>query len=259
MLAAHFDDRDTVGQWMAHHLAELVQAAQEHATTTLEQRQQIVEIILEVWSHRRAYPRPAPLEEYDSVFAALDRLGDDTPWRFSRLFGSETRTPDPSTSDLPLIATAAELERLTRETLLRLIWLEARDARQKNKDWLQVADKVASNLESDVTRTLERLQRRVAFRSVADADNPAKDATETPADDTDAEGEAEAATEGLAEDATTNDLAERRIEDSAADSFNDEDDDTSNPLSNVSHVKRLHEMADYLDKIADALAVKGLD
>jgi hypothetical protein len=46
MLAAHFEDHDTVGQWMAHHLAEMVVAAKDDASTTVEQRQQIVETIL---------------------------------------------------------------------------------------------------------------------------------------------------------------------------------------------------------------------
>jgi len=256
MLAAHFDDHDIVGQWMAHHLAELVQAAQGDASAAIEQRQQIIETILKVWSHRSDYPRPAPLEEFDSVVAALDRLGDDSPWRFSRLFDPAAKTPEPSTSGLPLVATAAELERLTRETLLRLIWLAAQDAKERNQDWLEVADKVASNLESDVTTALERLQRRVALRRVAAADGSAKDATETPAEDADAdaEGEAEAATQGLTEDATANVIVESGTDDSAAAPFDDdEDDDTSDPLSNINHVKRLREMAGLLNKIADAL------
>ncbi len=254
MLAAHFDDHDIVGQWMAHHLAELVQAAQDDATATIEQRQQIIETILKVWSHRSDYPRPAPLEEFDSVVAALDRLGDDSPWRFSRLFDPATITPEPSTSGLPLIATAAELERLTRETLLRLIWLAAQDAKERNQDWLEVADKVASNLESDVTTALERLRRRVALRRVAAADGSAKDAIETPAEDADAEGEAEAAIQCLTENATANDIVESGTDGGAADPFDDDqDDDTSDPLSNTNHVKRLREMADLLDKIADAL------
>jgi len=256
-LAAHLDNHDTVGQWMAHHLAELVLAAQDDATATVGQRQQIVETILKVWSHRRDFPRRAPLDEFENVVAALDRLGDDSPWRFSRLFGAEHETPDPSTSGLPLVATAAELERLTRETLLRLIWLAAQDAREKNQEWLEVADKVASNLESDVTSTLERLQHRLAHHRIRATDGSAKDATGTPAEDAGGEGEAEARTEGLTGDAATNDSVESGFEDSGADPFDDEDDDTSDPLSNINHVERLREMANLLNKIADALSVSS--
>jgi hypothetical protein len=246
MLADQFDDHDIVGQWMAHQLAELVQAAQDDATATVEQRQQIVETILKVWSHRSDYPRPAPLEEFDSVIAALDRLGDDSPWRFSRLFDLMAEAPEPGTSSVALVTTAAEFERLARETLLHLIWLAAYDAKERNRDWLEVADKIASNVESDVTTALERLQRRVALRRSVTAGGSTKDAAETTAKDVDALGKSEGTVE-----ATADGLVGNGTDDSAAELF--DDDDTSDLLSNINHVKLLREMADLLNKIADAL------
>jgi hypothetical protein len=244
MLAIQFDDHDTIGQWMAHHLAELVQAAHDDAATTIEQRQQIIETILNIWSHRSDYPRPAPLEEFDSILAALDRLGDDSPWRFSRLFGLATKTPELSTCGLPLVTTAAELERLTRETLLSLIWLAAQEAKEKNQDWLEVADKIVSNLESDVTTALERLQRRVARSLGAAADHSVIDADD----------EAELATHGMTKDAKPDVVVESGTDGSAVDSFgNTDDDDVSSPMRSINHVKRLREMAGLLNRIADAL------
>jgi len=257
MLAAHLEDHNTVGQWMAHHLAELIVAAQDDATTTVEQRQQIVETILEVWTHRRYYPGRAPLEEFSSVFLALDRLGDSSPWKFSRLFNADTEMPDPSTSGLPLVATAAELERLTRETLLRLIWLAAQHAKEKNQEWLEAADKVASNVESEVTTTLRRLRRRSARRRLRVVEGDPRDvteiATETPAEGADAK--AEDAAECLTEGAAADDIVESGVDDGGEDPFDNEDDDVSDPLSDINHVKRLREMADLLNKVADALTV----
>lgn len=262
MLAAHLEDHDTVGQWMAHHLAELVVAAQDEATTTVEQRQQIVETILKVWTHRHHYPGRAPLEEFSSVFLALDRLGDSTPWKFSRLFNTDTEILAPSTSGLPLVTTAAELGRLTRETLLRLIWLAAQDAKEKNQEWLEAADKIASNIESELTTTLRRLRRRSArHRLRAIEDNPidvTETTTETPPKDAGTKDEAGDAAEGLTEGATADDIVESGVEDGGKDPFdneNDEDDGESDPLSDINHVKRLREMADLLNKVADALTV----
>jgi hypothetical protein len=255
MLAAHFEDHDTVGQWMAHHLAELVVAAQDETTTTVKQRQQIVETILKVWTHRRYYPGRAPLEEFSSVFLALDRLGDDSPWKFSRLFNADTQMPDPSISGLPLVATAAELERLTRETLLRLIWLAVQDAKEKNQEWLEAADKIASNVESELTTTLLRLRRRSARRRLrAVEDNPrdvTETATETSPEDAGTESEAEDTAEGPMEGAAADDIVESGVEDP----LDNEDNGESDPLSDVDHVKRLREMADLLNKVADALTV----
>ncbi len=259
MLAAHFEDLDTVGRWMAHHLAELIVAAQNDATTTVEQRQQIVETILKVWAHRHHYPGRAPLDEFSSVLIALNRLGDDRTWKFSRLFDTDTEVPvpDSDTSGMPLLATAAELERLTRETLIRLIWLAARDARDKNQEWLQAADKVASNLESDVTTTLWQLRRRIARRRLqVEGGDPrlvTKIATVTPAKDASVDGDPEDALEGLTESTAADGAAGSGLDDSDEDLFDDEDESESNPLSDSNHVKRIREMAVLLNSLADAL------
>jgi hypothetical protein len=267
MLAAHFEDHDTVGRWMALHLAELVIAAQDPATTTVEQRQQIVETILKVWTHRPYYPGRAPLEEFSNVLVALDRLGDDSPWKFFGLFGADTKMPDSSISGLPLVATCAELERLTRETLLRLIWLAAQDAAEENQEWLDAADKVASNLESEVSTTLERLQRQVARRRIRAAEGDSRDAikttTDTQADEAGAEGNAEDAANGQMKRLAVDDIVETGLEDGDDGPFilsddeadDDETNDERNPLSATNHIKRLREMAELLNKVADALTV----
>ena len=258
MLAAHLADHDTIGQWMAHHLAELVVAAQNDATTTVEQRQQIVEIILKVWAHRRYYPGRAPMQEFADVFVALSRLGDDSTWKFSRLFNTDTEPPDPSTSGLPLVTIAAELERLVRETLIRLIWLAAQEAKEKNQEWVEAADKVASNLESEVTQALWRLRRRAAHRRLlleeGGPSSAAVTTTEAPTEDNSADGTAEGAPEALVEGATGNDTVVSDVEE-AGDSFDEDYDDESDQLSSINHAKRLREMANLLNKVADALAV----
>ncbi|MEV5554368.1 hypothetical protein AB0L44_11960 [Nonomuraea wenchangensis] len=258
MLAAHLEDHDTVGQWMAHHLAELIAAAKDDAITSVGQRLQIVEIILKVWANRRYFPGKAPLEEFSSIFVALDRLGDGSPWKFSRLFDADGEVPDPGNSDLPLLATAAELERLTRETMIRLIWLAARDAREKNQEWLEVANKVASNLESDVTTTLWRLHRRIARRRLQAEQGGLIDGTETgtetPAKNANIHGEAEHVLEGLTRSAAADDTVESGLEDCGEAPINDEEEGESNLLSDSNHAKRLREMADLLNKLADSLS-----
>lgn len=246
MLVTHFEDHDTVGHWMAHHLAQLIVVAQDDTTTTVEQRRRIVETILAVWAKRRSYPARQPLEEYTNVFEALDRLGDDNPWKFSRLFNSETEVPEENSSGLPLIATATNLERLTRQTLLRLIWLEAQNAKDKNEDWLKVADKVASNIESQITTTLETLRPRAARRRLRGTKENPRDTAETPDED-----HAVALDEDsvLIENLETVDLVDSEPAHDD-DLFNEEDDD---PLTDSNHAKHLRAMADLLHKIADAL------
>ncbi|GAA1380770.1 hypothetical protein GCM10009613_05620 [Pseudonocardia kongjuensis] len=155
MLASQAADHDMVGRWMSHHLAELVVAA-EGNTTTVEQRLKIVDTILRIWALRGSLPRPAPLEDFSHVLAALDRLGDDRPWRFLRLFELSVHPPEPTESHPSLAETAAELETLTRETVLHLLWRAAQDATEHHQEWLDVADQISSTVETDVTNALRR-------------------------------------------------------------------------------------------------------
>jgi hypothetical protein len=171
MLVAHLGSHDTTGHWVAHHLAELVAAAEDESTTTVEQRLQIVQTVMKLWARRRDIPGRSPLHEFSGVLAGLDRLGDRTSWRFLRLAEMVAGLPDPSASGLPLVETAAELERLARETMLHLFWLAAQDAKEANQEWLAVADEVAPNIETQVHTRLARLRGRLAAQDQVDEPN----------------------------------------------------------------------------------------
>lgn len=82
-----FEDRgETLGRWMAHHLAELLDQA-ENAKTAAERakaRKKATVTILKVWEHRTLLPGKAyPLAPYRDVLAVLARLRpDDNPFRY---------------------------------------------------------------------------------------------------------------------------------------------------------------------------------
>ena len=145
-LADHLDSHDLLGRWMAHHLAALVSAAQDEAT--VEQRLEIVDTILRIWTVHQHLPSP-PLAEFAAVIAGLERLGTTNPWAFWRLGVPESMDADGNGKSI--VSAALELEKLTRETLLRLIWLAARDATERNQDWLRLADQIGPTIETEVT------------------------------------------------------------------------------------------------------------
>jgi hypothetical protein len=133
---------------------------------------------------------------------------------------------------------------------------------------VDAADKVASNLESEVSTTLERLQRPVARRrrrraAVGDSRDATKTTTDTQADEAGAEGDAEDDAEDAA-NGQTKPLADKVVETGIEDGdagplmlFDDKDDDESdnerNLLSAANHSKRLRAMANLLNEIADAI------
>jgi hypothetical protein len=168
---------------MSHHLAQLISAA-EADTCSPELRQEVVATILQVWAHRWYYPGRRPLDDFRSVFAALDRLDDPSPWRFFRLFDAGTPGPDPTGTGSALVETAADLERVARDALLAILWLAAQDAKKHDDGWLEAADRAFLNAESEVVNRIwqirrSRSQRRRSGRLAAQDDGHDKD---SPAD-----------------------------------------------------------------------------
>ena len=88
------DSVDTLGRWMAHHLAELIDQAENAKTVAgrAKARKQAVATILKVWEHRKSLPGKAyPLMPYEDVLAVLARLRpDNNPFRY-RGYDAKTR------------------------------------------------------------------------------------------------------------------------------------------------------------------------
>lgn len=70
-------------RWLAHHLAELIVAAQTGAgPAKVEAEQRAVDLIMKLWLHRRALPEPVdPLGGYRKAITVLERLMPEAdPW-----------------------------------------------------------------------------------------------------------------------------------------------------------------------------------
>lgn len=78
------EQRNTLGRWMAHHLAELIDRAENGATESerLEARNNATETILKIWEQRTALPgRAFPIAPYKDVLAVLQLLlPEHNPW-----------------------------------------------------------------------------------------------------------------------------------------------------------------------------------
>lgn len=79
---------DTLGRWMAHHVAELMDIA-EHGSTSSERRtagREAVHTILEIWSHRATLPGNAyPLAGFKTAAGLLEHLlPGANPFGYSR-------------------------------------------------------------------------------------------------------------------------------------------------------------------------------
>jgi hypothetical protein len=83
---------DTLGRWLAHHLAELILAARESEGAQREIAQKTaVDLILKIWSRRHDVPGGAnPLRKLEEVIAILRFLRPDAwPYGVRDEFGSQ--------------------------------------------------------------------------------------------------------------------------------------------------------------------------
>jgi hypothetical protein len=92
---------DTLGRWLAHHIAELIIEAQE-AQSEPQRKMALArasDIILKIWKHRAVLPGHAdPMSRYKSILPVLYRLRPDaSPWEF------RAGTNDPIDSLVPKI------------------------------------------------------------------------------------------------------------------------------------------------------------
>ena len=88
------DSTDTLGRWMAHHVAELMERATGEPNPELRRKaqDQAVETILKIWERRASLPRDAdPLKKYARIVDLLVQLEEPpNPWSDRKRTSAET-------------------------------------------------------------------------------------------------------------------------------------------------------------------------
>lgn len=91
----NFEESDTAGRWMSHHLAELILAAEiaPNAAKRSRARASAAETILKIWAQRSSLPaRAYPLARYRHILDTLNNLRPDRDnWRWITEHAGSTR------------------------------------------------------------------------------------------------------------------------------------------------------------------------
>lgn len=156
-LAEDLESNDTLGRWMAHHVAELIaQAEAVDDSGKREAQERCAREILNLWAHRREYPgSKRPFEEYESIQRALERLDPEQPqWSFFRNFGDAEPTIDAAPSNVKALLTAAlELERQAAKTTRLLVHKAVSLTTRSEAAWFTAASHITDD-ESQFLRSL---------------------------------------------------------------------------------------------------------
>lgn len=135
---------DTLGRWMAHYVAGLIEAAKSGNESEKEAKAAAAsQAILELWRHRHELPSgKRPFEDLEPIFFALTRLDpfDSTPTYFR---GPRWRAYDEDEKDdkaLPWLELADEADYCARLMICHFLRRAAEHAKDKSKKWVRLAE-----------------------------------------------------------------------------------------------------------------------
>jgi len=133
------DDVDTLGRWMIHYIAELVDRAEKASGDQREAiHRECAEFIIKLWTHRSSLAvKRYPLESFDKVMAALIRLRDDRPYYFRGI--DQEEKPDISNDVQHWLKIADEVDKIACDLVELCIEKATVCAAVDEKEWLNGA------------------------------------------------------------------------------------------------------------------------
>lgn len=145
---------DTLGRWMAHYIAELIQNAE---TAKTEERpyklSACADAILKLWDHRHQLPSgKRPFEEFEPILRTMESLDptDNTP----RYFRSQRRAAGEAEerSDAQKWLELADGVDYSAKILIRYCLAEAAQAaKDKSKKWVKLAEAAGRGEDFDLS------------------------------------------------------------------------------------------------------------
>ncbi|MBI5436203.1 MAG: hypothetical protein HY937_03740 [Nitrosomonadales bacterium] len=188
-------DVDTLSRWMAHYIAELIEAAESANDEDRPAKLAMcADAILKLWGHRHQLPNgKRPFEGLEPIIRALESLDptDNTPRYFHtpRMAAAESEVNTEAKKWLDL---ADEVDYSARILIRYCLTQAAQTAIDKSKEWVALAEEVGVGNDRDISivriiinesnllkenepddrvrRLLEdRVERLDAFKKIADA------------------------------------------------------------------------------------------
>jgi len=140
------EKRNTTGKWIAHHLAEKLEAAKKDSSLEPE----CVDLILKLWASRRDFPKGDPFARYDQLLAPLERLFR-AEQRYFPGFQNDTEIKD---STQKWLDAAVRLDRLSSFLIAQCLKIAVRNMDDKEEELLQLAQAIEKDPQLELIETL---------------------------------------------------------------------------------------------------------
>lgn len=155
---------DTLGRWMAHYVAELMDAAESAPSEQREaERNRCFDAILKLWAHRAGLPDgKRPFEDLEPIVRALGSLDpeSDTPRYFRNIRGTIDES-DEGQETQSLIELISDVDEAARVLIGEILADAAGSAIDRSKPWVELAEEAGAD--SGVVR--------VVIQAVSDGPN----------------------------------------------------------------------------------------
>ena len=143
------ESTDTLGRWMAHYIAELMDGAADCPPEERGSAQRTCfEAILNLWSHRADFPKNLrPFEELEPVVRTIRSLDpeNETP-RYFRGIGTELDDKDENSEAQALLRFAMDLDSSARILICYFLSEVAHSAIDESKEWVKLAQEADAEL-----------------------------------------------------------------------------------------------------------------
>ena len=144
---------DTLSRWMAHYIAEKIEDADAAIGEVRDQEMsECSDAILKLWTHRSELPNgKRPFEDFEPIFRVLKSLDlDDTTSRYFRQVRSAADENDEDESAAQWLSIASKLDCAARMLIRYCLAIAARDAVDKSRDWVAVAEAIKEEVDIDI-------------------------------------------------------------------------------------------------------------
>lgn len=134
---------DTLGRWMAHYVAELMDAAENVPSEQREaERNRCFDAILKLWTHRAGLPDgKRPFEDLEPIMRAIESLDpeSDTPRYFPIIRGRIDESNEGGETQ-SLIEFVGDFDIAARVLIGEILADAARSAVDRSKTWVELAE-----------------------------------------------------------------------------------------------------------------------
>ena len=148
---------DTLGRWMAHYVAELMDHAENTGPEELAgSKNRCFEAILELWSHRAELPDgKRPFEDLEPIMRAIESLDpeSETPRYFPSIIDAIDE-PEEAPQIQSLLEVVHSIDSTARILISETLADAALSATERPKEWVTVAEK--AGVESGVAAVVVR-------------------------------------------------------------------------------------------------------